>query len=76
MEMVESFHPVIWRCCSSSSSSSSNNDDNSDSNDDYSGREYEGVREEDEIKKDQKEKEKEKICLTFIGKNCNFSIHI
>jgi hypothetical protein len=37
MEMVESFHPVTWKCCSSSS----DNDDN----DDYGGTGYEGVTE-------------------------------
>ena len=69
MEMVESFHPVTWKCCSSSSS---DNDDN----DDMVEQDMKEWEKEDEVKKDQKEKEKEKICLIFIKQNRNISIHI
>ena len=31
---------------------------------------------ENEVRKDQKEKEEEKTCLIFIKQNCNISVHI
>jgi hypothetical protein len=83
MEMVEPFHLgtcITWKCCSSSSSSSSSSDnDNNDDNMTMMIIVEEDMKErgkKDEVRKDQKEKKKEKICLIFIKQNCSISIHI